>query len=68
LLKNISPRQRKKQQKDVLCRLRGLDGCLIWSQSTGGLPAGASVLHFETEQLNAGVYSQHKVVLNEKNK
>jgi len=43
-------------QKDVLCRLRGLDGRLIWSQSTGGLPAGASVLHFETEQLNAGVY------------
>lgn len=43
-------------QKNVLCRLRRLDGSLVWSQSTGQLPAGNTALQFETEQLSAGVY------------
>ncbi|MCC6283567.1 MAG: T9SS type A sorting domain-containing protein, partial [Saprospiraceae bacterium] len=43
-------------QKDVICRLRSLDGRLQWSQSTGLLPVGTSVLRFDTEQLTAGVY------------
>ncbi len=43
-------------QKDVICRLRSLDGRLMWSQSTGQLPSGVSVLQFETQQTAAGIY------------
>jgi len=42
--------------QQAICNLFYADGRVVWSKPMGGLPAGPTQLHFETEQLPAGIY------------